>query len=131
MSSAKLTDLEVHELASLIESGEVSPVDLTDVFLEQIDAHNGSLNAYVTVDEEGARASAKAAEQEIKAGSYRGALHGVPVAHKDLYATAGLRTTGGSRVLENNVPDTDATVVARLKTAGMVTLGKANTHEFA
>lgn len=131
MTNAELTNIEIHELASLIESGEVSPVEVTEAFLARIDVHNGSLNAYVTVDEEGARAAAETAEKEIKTGNYRGALHGIPVAHKDLYATAGLRTTGGSRVLENNVPDTDATVVARLKAAGMVTLGKANTHEFA
>mgnify|MGYP001557228237 CR=1 FL=1 len=131
MTDAELTNLEVHELASIIESGEVSPEEITEAFLARIDVHNGSLNAYVTVDEEGARAAAKTAEKEFKAGNYRGALHGIPVAHKDLYATAGLRTTGGSRVLENNVPVTDATVVARLKAAVMVTLGKANTLEFA
>ena len=131
MSSQDLTTLEVHELAKLISSGEASPVEITEAFLGRITAHNSKLNAYVTIDAEGARAAAKAAEQEISAGNYRGPLHGIPVAHKDLYATAGMRTTGGSRVLENHVPESDATLVARLKAGGMITLGKANTHEFA
>ena len=131
MSSHELTTMEVHELAKLVGSGEVSPVEITEAFLARIAACNDKLNAYVTIDAEGARAAAKIAEQEITAGNYRGPLHGIPVAHKDLYATAGMRTTGGSRVLENHVPESDATLVARLKAGGMITLGKANTHEFA
>ena len=101
MSNNEFTQLDVHELAQIIESREASPIEITKAFLERIDHLNGSLNAYVTIDTEGATSAAKAAEKEIKAGTYRGALHGIPVAHKDLYATAGLRTTGGSRVLES------------------------------
>ena len=81
--------------------------------------------------EEDALAEAKQAETEIIAGDWRGPMHGIPIGHKDLYQTAGVRSTAGSRVLENDVPDTDATVVARLKQAGAVMLGKLNTHEFA
>lgn len=125
------TTLGVSDLADLIKSKQASPVEITNAFLSRIEAVNGRLNAFVTVDAEGAIAAAKNAEAEIQRGNYLGPLHGVPVAYKDLYATAGLRTTGGSRVLENHVPDEDATVVARLKSAGMIGLGKTNTHEFA
>ncbi len=127
----ELAALAVSELAELIRSRQVSPVDITQACLDRIAALNDRYNAFVTVDETGALAAAKTAEAEIARGDYRGPLHGVPVAHKDLYATAGLRTTGGSRVLAGHVPTRDATVVARLKQAGMVTLGKTNTHEFA
>lgn len=128
---SELAALAVSELAELIRSRQVSPVDITQACLDRIAAVNDRYNAFVTVDETGALAAAKTAEVEIARGDYRGPLHGVPVAHKDLYATAGLRTTGGSRVLAEHVPTRDATVVARLKQAGMVTLGKTNTHEFA
>lgn len=128
---SELAALAVSELAELIRSRQVSPVDITQACLDRIAAVNDRYNAFVTVDATGALAAAKTAEVEIARGDYRGPLHGVPVAHKDLYATAGLRTTGGSRVLAEHVPTRDATVVARLKQAGMVTLGKTNTHEFA
>lgn len=121
----------VSELAGLIASRRVSPVEITQDCLDRIAALNDRCNAFVTVDEAGALAAAAMAEAEIARGDYRGPLHGVPVAHKDLYATAGMRTTGGSQLLADHVPTQDATVVARLKQAGMVTLGKTNTHEFA
>ena len=123
--------LDVAELAQLIETREAGPVEITRAFLDRIDAHNAVLNAFVTLDHEHAIVAAQAAQRDIDAGNYRGPLHGIPIAHKDLYATAGLRTTGGSRVLENNVPRADATTVARLRDAGTVLLGKTNTHEFA
>jgi aspartyl-tRNA(Asn)/glutamyl-tRNA(Gln) amidotransferase subunit A len=127
----EFTDMGVSDLADLIKNKQASPVEITSAFLSRIDAVNGRLNAFVTVDAEGALAAAKAAEAEIQGGGYLGPLHGVPVAYKDLYATAGMRTTGGSRVLEDNVPDKDATVVARLRQGGAINLGKTNTHEFA
>jgi len=126
-----LTDLDVVELGRAIAARELSPVDVVEAFLARIEVLNPRLNAYVTVTREPALEAARAAEAEIAGGRYRGPLHGVPVAHKDLYATAGIRTTGGSRVLENNVPTQDATVVAQLAAAGMISLGKLNTHEFA
>lgn len=131
MTKPDPTTLEVSELARLISSREVSPVEVTQAYLDRIETLNTTLNAFVTIDPERALTMARQAEQAIGAGRYRGALHGIPIAHKDLYATAGMRTTGGSRVLEHHVPDTDATVVARLADAGMITLGKTNTHEFA
>ncbi|MDF1721043.1 MAG: amidase [Minwuia sp.] len=126
-----LTRMDVVELGDLIAARTVSPVEVTDAFLARIDAVNESLNAFVTMTADAARAAAQAAEAEIMAGNYRGALHGIPLGHKDLYATAGVRTTGGSRVLADNVPTEDSTVVRRLADAGTVTLGKLNTHEFA
>lgn len=128
---SELASMEVGALAGLIASRQVSPVEITQACIDWIAVLNERCNAFVTVDEAGALAAAKAAEADIARGDYRGPLHGVPVAHKDLYATAGMRTTGGSRVLADNIPTEDATVVARLKQAGMITLGKTNTHEFA
>lgn len=126
-----LTDLDVVELGRAIASRELSPVEVVEGFLARIEALNPRLNAYVTITAEAALKDARAAEAEIAAGRYRGPLHGIPIAHKDLYATAGVRTTGGSRVLADNVPVQDATVVAQLAAAGMISLGKLNTHEFA
>ena len=126
-----LTRLDVHELADLIAGKEVSPVEIAMAFLDRIDAVNPSLNAFVTLDRERTLKEAQLVGDEIAAGGPRGPLHGIPIGHKDLYATAGVRTTGGSKLLEHNVPDEDATVVAALKAAGMITLGKTNTHEFA
>lgn len=126
-----LTELEVNELSDLIKSGNVSPLEITTACFARIAQHNANLNAFVTLDEEAALNSARAAEAAIQGGQLTGPLQGIPVGHKDLYATAGLRTTGGSRLLENNVPDKDATVVSRLRDAGMIMLGKTNTHEFA
>jgi aspartyl-tRNA(Asn)/glutamyl-tRNA(Gln) amidotransferase subunit A len=95
------TEMNVADLAGIIKAKQASPVEIANAFLSRIEAVNGRLNAFVTVDQEGAIATAKKAEAEIQGGTYLGPLHGVPVAYKDLYATAGLRTTGGgSRVLE-------------------------------
>lgn len=127
----ELTHLDVVELSTLIAAREVSPVDVTEAFLARTAALNGSLNAFVTLTPDAALTAARTAEAEIVAGRRRGPLHGIPIGHKDLYATAGVRTTGGSRVLAEHVPSDDATVVTRLAEAGMITLGKLNTHEFA
>jgi aspartyl-tRNA(Asn)/glutamyl-tRNA(Gln) amidotransferase subunit A len=89
------------------------------------------VKAYLTVMRDDARAAAKAAESAIVAGNYLGPLHGVPVAVKDLFYTRGVKTTAGSKILANFVPDHDAAVVERLKGAGAIIVGKANTHEFA
>ena len=126
-----LTQLDVVELGALIAAKHVSPVEVTDAFLARIEQVNTGLNAFVTLTPEAARATARAAEAEIQSGTHRGPLHGIPLGHKDLYATAGVRTTGGSRVLADNVPTEDSTVAARLAASGTVMLGKLNTHEFA
>lgn len=126
-----LADMDLVELSGAIESGKATPVEITDAFLDRIRADNATYNAFVAVTADSARAEAEKARDEIAAGRRRGALHGLPIGHKDLYATAGVATTGGSNVLAGNVPAEDATVVAKLTDAGMISLGKLNTHEFA
>ena len=130
-ADTSLADLTLTRAASLIERREVSPVDLVDVCLERIAATNDVLHAYITVYEDEAREVAKAAETMIKAGHRLGPLHGVPIALKDNVALEGLRTTAGSKVLADWIPEEDATVAARLKGAGAVIVGKTNLHEFA
>jgi aspartyl-tRNA(Asn)/glutamyl-tRNA(Gln) amidotransferase subunit A len=106
-------------------------VDVTEAVLARVERHDGQLNAYITVMADSARHAANAAESAIKGGTYLGPLHGVPIAVKDLYATRGVRTTGGSPLFADWVPDYDATVVERLKRAGAVIVGKTNLHELA
>ncbi|HIM45972.1 MAG TPA: hypothetical protein EYM34_06895, partial [Alphaproteobacteria bacterium] len=126
-----ITELSIAELAQGYRDKSFSPVDAARAYFARIAQHNDKINAFVTLCEEDALAEAKQAETEIAAGQWRGPMHGIPIGHKDLYQTAGVRSTAGSRVLENHVPDSDATGVARLKQAGAVMLGKLNTHEFA
>lgn len=123
--------LTIAELAPRIKTGAVSPVELTELYLQRIEKLNPLLNAYVTVTAENARSQAKVAESEISAGKYRGALHGIPIAIKDNLSTKGIRTTAGSKILSDWVPDFDATVVTRLKDSGAIILGKTNMHEWA
>jgi aspartyl-tRNA(Asn)/glutamyl-tRNA(Gln) amidotransferase subunit A len=99
--------------------------------LDRIAARDSTLKAFITVSADGALEAARQAEAELMAGRLRGPLHGLPLALKDLFNTAGVRTTGGSKILADSVPAEDATVVARLKAAGAVVLGKLNMHEFA
>ena len=126
-----ITELSIAELAQGYRDKSFSPVDAARAYFARIAQHNDKVNAFVTLCEEDALAEAKQAETEIAAGQWRGPMHGIPIGHKDLYQTAGVRSTAGSRVLENHVLDSDATGVARLKQAGAVMLGKLNTHEFA
>ena len=121
----------ITELAGLIESGELSPVEATRAQLERIEALDGRLKSYATVMADSALAQAEAAEAEIAGGNYRGPLHGVPIAVKDLCFTTGVRTMGGTRVMADFVPDFDATVVTRFDAAGAVLLGKLNLTEGA
>ncbi len=119
------------ELSTRIEAGELSPVTLTESMLNRIAALDGRLKSYATVMADQAMAEARAAEAEITAGRYRGKLHGVPVAVKDLCYTKGVRTMGGCAVLADHVPTFDATVVRRFREAGAVLLGKLNLTEGA
>ena len=121
----------ITELAPLIESGELSPVDLTKVQLERIEAVDPKIRSYATVTADLAMEKAKQAEQEISEGRYRGKLHGIPIAVKDLCNTTGIKTMGGSGVFSDKVPDHNATVVEKLLDAGSVLLGKLNMTEGA
>jgi amidase len=129
--AADLSLATLTEVADLLAKRAISPVELLEVQLAAIASRDPALHAYVTVLPDAARAEAKRAEAEIARGSYRGPLHGVPVAVKDLCLTRGVRTTCGSRLLERAVPDSDATVVRRLADAGAVLLGKLAMTEFA
>lgn len=127
-------DLLLHplsELAGLLRRKEVSPVEVVHLTLSRIAQLDPQLNSYITVLADSAREEARRAEKEIAAGQYRGPLHGIPVSIKDLFATRGVRTTCGSKVLADWVPEYDATAVARLRAAGAVLVGKTNMHEFA
>jgi aspartyl-tRNA(Asn)/glutamyl-tRNA(Gln) amidotransferase subunit A len=131
MSDARLPFETITSLAPRLRKKEISPVELTDAVLDRVAAVDGKVKAYITVMHDEARAAAKAAESAIVAGNYLGPLHGIPVAVKDLYYTRGVKTTAGSKILASFVPDYDAAVVERLKHAGAIIIGKANTHEFA
>ncbi len=119
------------ELAPRLRRKEISPVEVTRACLDRIEKLNPMLNAFITVTAESALAEARAAEIEISRGEWRGPLHGIPIALKDLIDTAGTRTTAASAVFECRVPTEDAEVVRRLRLAGAVILGKNNLHEFA
>jgi Asp-tRNA(Asn)/Glu-tRNA(Gln) amidotransferase A subunit family amidase len=121
----------VAELGDALRRRTMSSGELVERSLREADRLGPALNAFVTVDEEGARAAARRADQELAEGLDRGPLHGIPVAVKDLLDTAGLRTTMGSRHFADHVPGHDAAVVRRLRTAGAVIVGKTTTHEFA
>lgn len=119
------------ELAPRIRSREISPVDLAESYLIRIERLDPKLHAFVTVTREVALAEARQAEKEIAAGNYRGPLHGIPYAAKDLLATRGIRTTWGAKPFENQMLDFDATVIRRLREAGAVLLGKVAMIELA
>ncbi len=131
MAETELYWLSLAELAPLIRTHEVSPVEITQVHLDRISSLDRQLTAYITVTADLALAQAQHAEQKIMSGHYQGPLHGVPYSVKDIYATKGIRTTAGSKILQDWIPDFDSTVCARLSQAGAILLGKTNTHEFA
>jgi aspartyl-tRNA(Asn)/glutamyl-tRNA(Gln) amidotransferase subunit A len=116
----------IAELSRRIRERTVSPVDVVETCLTRIETLNPTLNAFITVMADDARGEARAAEAEIKDGKWRGPLHGLPVAAKDFFDTAGVRTTAGSEHFKDRVPDTDADVVRRLRQAGAIVIGKTN-----
>src|ERR1700688_741232 len=126
-----LAKLNIREVADLIRKRKVSPVELTKACLARIDRANPALNAFITITAESALEQARVAESEVMRGNWRGPLHGVPIALKDLFDTAGVKTTAGSGVFKDRIPEEDAEVVRRLKDAGAVLLGKTNMQEFA
>jgi aspartyl-tRNA(Asn)/glutamyl-tRNA(Gln) amidotransferase subunit A len=121
----------ISELAPRLRRKEISPVEITRNCLDCIEKLNPALNAFITVMADSALADARRAEAEILRGEWRGPLHGVPIALKDLIDTAGVRTTAASALYKDRVPDDDAEVVRRLLLAGAVIIGKNNLHEFA
>ena len=131
MKPIDIEAMTIRDISRHIRGKKLSPVELTNLFLQRIKKLNPVLNAYVTVTEERARADARVAEKEISRGRYRGPLHGIPLSIKDNLATEGIRTTAGSKVLAEWVPDHDVTVIERLKKAGAIILGKTNMHEWA
>jgi len=131
MAETPLHFKTIVEVASLIESRALSPVDVTEAALERINEHDPQYKSYATVMADQARESAQAAEQAIAAGNYLGPLHGVPIAVKDLCFTRGVATMGGTKALVDHVPGFDSTVVQRLKSSGAVILGKLNLTEGA
>lgn len=130
-SANELPLLELAEVSLAVQKKEVSPVELTRACLERIERLNPVLNAFITVTGATALEEARKAEAEISRGEWKGPLHGVPLAVKDLIETAGVKTTAASAVLKDYVPVTDAEVIRRLKAAGAILLGKLNLHEFA
>jgi len=130
MEKRQLPFLTVVALAHLIKTHEVSPVEVVEAHLERIERLNPQLHAFLTVCPEDARRAARTAEHEIAHGAYRGALHGIPCAVKDQLSTRGIRTTAGSPLFADVVPDEDATVIAKLHQAGAILLGKLNMTEF-
>jgi aspartyl-tRNA(Asn)/glutamyl-tRNA(Gln) amidotransferase subunit A len=131
MPAFDVAGLTIARAAQLIRARAVSPLELTEAYLRRIDRLNPILNTYVTVTADRALADARRATDEIVAGGYRGPLHGIPIALKDLFATAGIRTTAGAKFLADSVPAVDSTVARKLREAGTVLLGKTNTHELA
>ncbi len=123
--------LSIAQAADLIRTRALSPVELTRALLERADCFDGQLNSYITRTADLAMRQAQDAERAIMKGGYRGPLHGMPYGLKDLIDTQGILTTGNSRTQQHNVPESDATVVSRLRDAGAVLLGKQTAHEFA
>ena len=131
MQATAICFLSIAEAAQQIASGDLSPVELVDAHLERVHETNGRLNSFITLLEAESTAAAKVAEADIRSGSYRGPLHGIPIGLKDLYYTKGVRTTVGSKIMSDFVPEEDAAVTERLKAAGAIIIGKLQMHEFA
>jgi aspartyl-tRNA(Asn)/glutamyl-tRNA(Gln) amidotransferase subunit A len=127
----EVIQLNLGEAAQLLRDKKVSPVELANECLRRIERLDAKLNAFITVTAESALAEAQRAEEEIRRDGWKGPLHGIPIALKDLVDTAGVRTTAGSGLFKDRVPEQDAEIVRRLKAAGAVFLGKLNMHEFA
>ena len=131
MNKADIPFLSATELSQLIETKEVSPVEATEAYLERIDALDFKYNSYLTVCHREALQAAREAEEAIVRDNYLGPMHGIPVAVKDQLWSKGIRSTGGSRILADFIPEVDATAIANLKRSGAILLGKTNMTEFA
>ena len=131
MIASEIIFKSVSELAPLIKARKLSPVELVQAFLDRIESVNPKVNAFITVTGEHALREARKAEREIAAGRYRGPLHGIPYAPKDMLATRGIRTTNGSKITSDWIPTYESTVTARLNEVGAILIGKLNLLEFA
>ena len=131
MNELEICYASAGQLAPMIKSGEISPVEIIDAHLSRIRATEPVLNSFITVLADEATTAARQAERDIRAGRHRGPLHGIPVGLKDLFNTGGVRTTSGSRIYDNYIPAQDCTVAARFREAGAILLGKLNMHQFA
>ena len=130
-ASNELHALSIAEASDLMQRKALSPVELTQALLDRAALLDPKINAYLLATPDQALQQARQAEREIMAGKYRGAMHGIPYGAKDVFATAGIATTGHSKAYADFVPTADATAVARLRDAGAVLLGKLSTHECA
>jgi aspartyl-tRNA(Asn)/glutamyl-tRNA(Gln) amidotransferase subunit A len=131
MNSSGPETWTVVSLSKALRKKEISPVEVIRAYLERIKSYDSKINSFITLISREALRAARQAEKEILKGSYRGPLHGIPFAAKDLFFTRGIRTTCGSKILKNFLPLYDATVIGRLYSAGAILLGKLNMHEFA
>ncbi|MBN8201427.1 amidase [Bacillus sp. NTK034] len=122
---------DIKTLSKLIEEKEVSPVEVTLQLLDRIEAVDPGINSFITIDREAVLAQAQKAEEEIEAGLYKGPLHGIAIGLKDIIYTDNMRTTMGSEIYQDYVPEYNAAVVEKLKKAGAIIIGKLNTHQFA
>ena len=131
MDALEICYMSAGDLSRLVEKKEISPVEIVDAHLSRIDATEPVLNSFITLLADASRSAAQQAEKDIQAGRYKGPLHGIPVALKDLYNTGGVRTTSGSKIFDTFVPSEDCTVAAKFQQAGAILLGKLNMHPFA
>ena len=131
MTDQELCDLSISQAADLISAGKLSPVEVVGAHLDRIERTEPRLNSFITLLADDALEQARAAEREIRSGTYISPLHGIPIGLKDLYYTRGIRTTVGSRILRDFVPDYDAAVTERFRESGAILIGKLQMHEFA
>jgi aspartyl-tRNA(Asn)/glutamyl-tRNA(Gln) amidotransferase subunit A len=131
MDELEICYMSAGDLSRLVSKKEISPVEIVDAHLSRIQATEPVLNSFITLLADEAGASARQAERDIQSGRYRGPLHGIPVGLKDLYNTRGVRTTSGSKIFDNFLPEEDCTVAVRFREAGAILLGKLNMHQFA
>ena len=127
----ELVHRNARELGELIRSRQVSATEVVEAFVKRAEALNGTLNAFITITADHARTRAREVDAEIRGGRYRGPLHGIPYAVKDILATRGIRTTNGSKVTAGWIPDHESTITQRLNDAGAILIGKLNLREFA
>jgi aspartyl-tRNA(Asn)/glutamyl-tRNA(Gln) amidotransferase subunit A len=131
MDTLEICYMSAGDLSKLVQNKEISPVEIIEAHLTRIDATEPVLNSFITLLADEARGAALQAEKDIQSGRYKGPLHGIPVALKDLYNTGGVRTTSGSRIFDNFIPTEDCTVAAKFQQAGAILVGKLNMHPFA